>query len=728
MFCVMLMQYTVMLSAQNSVITQNQNSSTDGFLMSFKNRSEIVLSENAVKYLKHLLVNKASNSFKRRSSTLQPSDRQGYVHQKYSQYYNDILVEDAIITVHSKDGVIETISGEMYEVSNVSTTPVISESQALDFALNYMGAEVYRWEIQEEEQWLKDTENNPFATWFPAGELRILKKNGKDGIPRFFLVYRFKICAVSPSRNEIIYVGAESGEIIGSRDIMRSSIGNAATRYSGTRSISTTLNDGQYVLRDLTRGNGINTMDLLHTGISIGPFCFGMLFSEAQDFHDNNNDWTALEWDNPNKDNGALEAHWAGQKTYDFYKDYFGRNSFDNAGAQVNIFMHPCFNFENAFWDGNSIVIGDGLLSHDIFSTLDIVAHEFTHALVLSEIGEHDCKYEPGAIEEGLCDIMSACVEKYIAPEKRWWEIGEEITPNNIGDRNMMNPSIRSMPDTYNGDFWWTNPDDFGGIHTNCTVLSHWFYLLAEGGVGVNDNGQPYYVEGIGMEAAASIVYRTMTRYLSPNTGFLLFKQYSEQATQDLFCEFCDQVSSVKNAWHAVGIGPAAPYYPDQLNVSQNAVAQSIEYYAADQIIANNTIAAGSNVLMVSGGTIRLTDGFTVHNSSFKAKICECVAASQNSSKACAELKDMNEEDFIDEFESGISLFPNPASSMVTISLVEDLGPGKVLIYDLHGKEVKRTEMIGMRKDIPLENLPKGVFVIQVETESVLFREKLIVQ
>ena len=37
-------------------------------------------------------------------------------------------------------------------------------------------------------------------------------------------------------------------------------------------------------------------------------------------------------------------------------------------------------------------------------------------------------------------------------------------------------------------------------MHTNSGVQNHWFYLLSEGGNGVNDDGFYYSVNGIGIE------------------------------------------------------------------------------------------------------------------------------------------------------------------------------------------------------------------------------------
>ena len=46
--------------------------------------------------------------------------------------------------------------------------------------------------------------------------------------------------------------------------------------------------------------------------------------------------------------------------TYDCYKNIFGRDSYNNAGAQLNSTVHYSTNYVNAYWDGTQMVYGDG--------------------------------------------------------------------------------------------------------------------------------------------------------------------------------------------------------------------------------------------------------------------------------------------------------------------------------------------------------------------------------
>ena len=50
--------------------------------------------------------------------------------------------------------------------------------------------------------------------------------------------------------------------------------------------------------------------------------------NREQEFVDRINGLSYEEYDNDEKDNGALDAHWGAEVTYDFWQDIFNRNSF----------------------------------------------------------------------------------------------------------------------------------------------------------------------------------------------------------------------------------------------------------------------------------------------------------------------------------------------------------------------------------------------------------------
>ena len=83
--------------------------------------------------------------------------------------------------------------------------------------------------------------------------------------------------------------------------------------------------------------------------------------------------------------------------TYDCYHDLFQRDSYDNAGAQLTSIVHVVFDNgaggttgDNAFWDGQEMVYGDGDGGNEfseLARALDVTAHELTHAVTESSAG-----------------------------------------------------------------------------------------------------------------------------------------------------------------------------------------------------------------------------------------------------------------------------------------------------------------------------------------------------
>ncbi len=501
-------------------------------------------------------------------------DHLGFTHDKYQQYHNGIKVEFGTYTVHSKNGKIQTMNGDYFPTEGINIAPTLSEDQALAAALSHINADSYMWESAFNEQFAIDNEEK--GTYLPEGELVIVKQFLVKG-QRPDLAYKFNIYAESPLSRDDIYVNAHTGAIVFKNAIIKHCFhddaehnhnhtslvaefgttlpilvsGTAATRYSGSKSIETSTTTGGYRLRDNTRGGGINTYDM-NTGTNYGS---------AQDFVDNDNNWTAGEWNNSAKDNAALDAHWGSEMTYDYFIQQHNRNSYNGNGAAINSYVHYSSNYDNAFWDGSRMTYGDGN-TFDALTSLDVAAHEIGHG-VCSSTANLVYSYESGALNEAFSDIWAACVEDVMAPgEKQPYLIGEDIGPGGSPLRNMINPNAEGQPDTYLGDQWYTGSGDNGGVHYNSGVLNHCFYILAVGESGTNDNGDSYAVPGIGIIKAGKIFYRAEAVYLSANSQYADARTACIQSAADLYGASSDEVCSTTNAFHATGVGAASSCAP----------------------------------------------------------------------------------------------------------------------------------------------------------------------
>ncbi|MES2733214.1 MAG: M4 family metallopeptidase, partial [Bacteroidota bacterium] len=502
--------------------------------------------------------------------TTASTDRSGYSHQKYQQYYKGLKVEHGVYSVHTKNAAVQSISGEFYSIPDLSITPSLSEQYALQRALRFTGASKYMWEVASQEKGIQSLKQDPRATYFPKAELLICQKfrhQSTGGQAEMALAYKFDVYAQQPLSRDLIYVDAHSGEIIYKEPLIKHADGQAATRYSGTRTIQTKSQAGVFQLKDNSRGAAIETYNM-KTGTDYGA---------ATNFTDANNTWTSAEFNNLAKDNAALDAHWGTMMTYDYFFTKHGRNSFDNQGSAIRSYVHFDDKYENAFWDGSRMTYGDGDSFFDALTSLDVVGHEIGHG-VCQHTADLMYLNESGALNEGLSDIWGAMVEHFAAPEKSTWLIGEDIMKQGAALRSMSDPNSQEQPDTYLGDFWYEGNEDDGGVHTNSGVLNHWFYLLSVGKTGTNDNGDAYQVTSIGMDKAADIVYRTESVYLTASCQYIHAREFSIQAATDLYGASSNEVKQVINAWNAVGVYEAVPAPSTLVAVAASATAVNLTW------------------------------------------------------------------------------------------------------------------------------------------------------
>ena len=101
--------------------------------------------------------------------------------------------------------------------------------------------------------------------------------------------------------------------------------------------------------------------------------------------------------------------------TLDLFRDVYGRDSFDDAGARLLLTVHYGERYANAFWDGTHLVFGDGdqTVFRRFTRAVDVLAHEFTHAVT-----EHTAglvyQGQSGALNESMSDVFAACLKQQL--------------------------------------------------------------------------------------------------------------------------------------------------------------------------------------------------------------------------------------------------------------------------------------------------------------------------
>jgi len=579
-------------------------------LIIFKDKSNFSTKDSKKLFKEQLKLDEHSKF----SNVKSESDKSGFSHKKYQQYYDGVKVEFATYSLHSKGDHLESMSGEFYNIEGIETTPSLSKDVAFKKALNHIGAKSYLWEDPESAAKIGYEKPEGELVLLPAMEVQEDSKKKSKEEAR--LAYKFDIYATNPVSRGDLYIDAKNGRAlfynaaikhlgkyshasnaktanINANSTSAKSMlatATAATRYSGSQSIQTAVSGSSYILSDATRGNGIQTYNMKK----------GTNYNSAVNFTDSDNNWTSAEYNNTNKDNGALDAHWGAEKTYDYWSTVHGRNSFDNQGAAIKSYVHFDVGYDNAYWNGSVMTYGDGSGTYfDILTSIDVAGHEIGHA-VCEKTANLAYQKESGAMNEAFSDIWGASIEYFADPSKSTWLIGEDIErrSGHAALRSMSNPKSEGQPDTYGGTYWInanctpTDANDYCGVHTNSGVLNHWFYILTVGKSGTNDIGNAYNVTGISIAKSAKIAYRLESVYLSANSTYANARTYGIQAATDLYGAGSAEVIATTNAFYAVGVGAA---YGDVAFCTSKGNSVADEYISKVQLGTITNTSTGGN-------------------------------------------------------------------------------------------------------------------------------------
>ena len=245
--------------------------------------------------------------------------------------------------------------------------------------------------------------------------------------------------------------------------------------------------------------------------------------------------------------------------TRDFYRQVLNRNSIDGNGLRLNAYVHYDRDFQNAYWDGEQMVFGDGdgEIFVDFTKSLDVIGHELTHGVTefTANLTYHN---QPGALNESMSDVFGVLVKQWAnqqTAEQADWLIGADIlTPGIAGDalRSMKAPGTAydnealgrdpqpghmsgyvQLPDTSRGDW--------GGVHINSGIPNHAFYLLATA------------LGGHAWEAPGHIWHESL-KASSADTNFQQFADTTYAKAGLLYGASSKQQKLVSDAWDAVGI------------------------------------------------------------------------------------------------------------------------------------------------------------------------------
>ncbi|PGL69519.1 M4 family metallopeptidase [Bacillus sp. AFS055030] len=381
----------------------------------------------------------------------------------------------------------------------------------------------------------------------PTSEL-VVYTNGDEATYAYLVNLNF----LSPKPGNFNYfIDASTGKILNSYNNLDEAHSSAPGKPGGTGSTTNTTGTGvgvlgdsktlnmtvsgsTYYLQDNTRApGGIFTYDAANRQRLAGTL------------------WTSPDnLLNSTYDAAAVDAHYFTGLTFDYYKNVFNRNSYDNKGGALKSSVHYSRKYNNAFWNGSQMVYGDGdgTTFIPLSGGIDVVAHELTHA-VTETSSNLIYQNESGALNEAISDIFGTIIEFYNNKNPDYL-IGEDIyTPKIAGDalRSMSDPTKFGDPDNYNNRY--TGTADNGGVHTNSGIINKAAYLIAQGGTAYGVT-----VTGIGNTKLAQIFYRANTTYLTASSTFSQARAACLKAASDLFGTSSSEVTTVSKAFDAVGV------------------------------------------------------------------------------------------------------------------------------------------------------------------------------
>ena len=237
-------------------------------------------------------------------------------------------------------------------------------------------------------------------------------------------------------------------------------------------------------------------------------------------------------------------------RVYDFFQLTFQRDSWDGKGAPLEAVVHFGRNFENAFWDGRRVVLGDGGTVMKTFCRLDIIAKECSTGLLQSET---KLRYEgqSGALFQSVALVFASMVKQYVLKQTAMdanWLVGDGL----IADGKAL-MSLEQPGTAYNNAVLGQDSQighmskyrkvafDNGGIHINCGIPNRAFVLAAKG------------LGGYSWEVAGRIWYAAVCGgKLGAHTTFARF---ATQTIAEAKKSFNASVArTIRSAWLKVGV------------------------------------------------------------------------------------------------------------------------------------------------------------------------------
>lgn len=263
------------------------------------------------------------------------------------------------------------------------------------------------------------------------------------------------------------------------------------------------------------------------------------------------------EGDDAVADAAVNEAYEGLGHTYRLFRDVYGRDSIDAAGLPLLGTVHYGQDYDNAFWDGERMVFGDGdgMVFTRFTASLTVIGHELAHGITQYS-ANLTYQGQSGALNESVSDVFGALVEQYALAQsaaQASWLIGVGLFTDQVAGSALR--SMKAPGTAYDDDVLGKDPqpgsmdgyvettDDNGGVHLNSGIPNRAFYLAAEA------------IGGNAWESAGQIWYDTLTAgAIRADSVFAEFAAATTDAALVRFGDDSPEHRAVLDAWSTVGI------------------------------------------------------------------------------------------------------------------------------------------------------------------------------
>ncbi|MFI1719646.1 M4 family metallopeptidase [Streptomyces sp. NPDC020489] len=265
------------------------------------------------------------------------------------------------------------------------------------------------------------------------------------------------------------------------------------------------------------------------------------------------------EGEEPGTDATVNRAYAGLGATFELFLSAYARDSIDGGGLPLDATVHYDENYNNAFWNGEQMVFGDGdgEIFLDFTLPIDVIGHELTHGVTqytanLTYFGQ------PGALNESMSDVFGSLIKQHTlgqtADEADWLIGAGLLAPRVTGSalRSMKAPGTAYDDDVLGKDPQPATMDDFvrtgrdnGGVHINSGIPNHAFYSVAT------------TLGGHAWERAGQIWYDVLTGgQLKKDALFTDFAALTVAAARARYQDG-EELQAVLKAWERVGVRTA---------------------------------------------------------------------------------------------------------------------------------------------------------------------------